>query len=160
MRKKTLVHVPIGGDYQKQLAFENEMHFVKILYVCDWIDLITTLKTNRLKNTKKYRDRLFKEGPQGEYGSRLFDHYYLAQTESGKKYFVAEPYIGEPTIASSRNGNRNYFVYEECVAAVAKWCRNNGLNLEVRLHGPHCKDSPPTTMFIISGYDGPASEER
>lgn len=156
MRRKTLIRVPLGGDYQKQLDFENEMHLVKAWNVENCIDLVTTLKTNRLKNTREF-NRLFKEGPQGPEGVRLFDHYYLAQTESGKKYFIAEPYIGQPAKASHYNGVR--FTYEECISTVAEWCREKGLNLEVRLHGPHCKDCS-TTMFILSGYDDYSDEKR
>lgn len=144
--KKPLIPVPVNGDAKAQIDFEEELGLVKYVDFSPYrIDLVKTLKTNRLHQNLNRSDTIFANGPHG-IGDRLYDHFYMAQTKNGKKYFIAEPYIGKPAKENF------HYMYEEVVAEVARWCRENDLHLEVRLNGPHCIDSP-TTMFIISGLE-------
>lgn len=141
--RNPLVRVPLNGDLNCQICFENEFDFVSA-YDCSRLDVAKTLSENRIHRVNNLNCTPI----IGENCSRILDHYCLYKTRNGKLYFVSQPYIGKPLSKYMFEGVN--YPFEEMVSETAKWCREEGLNLEIRVPGPH---NPGTTMFIISKND-------
>ena len=148
MRKIPLVKVPVNGDYQAQLDFEKEYDFVSA-HDCSRLDVAKTLITNRI-HRENYTPGY---GPVmhgiADDGRRILDHYCLYKTMFGKFYFTAQPYIGPPLQKYTFDDGFDY-EFEETVCAVSKWCNENGLDLDIKIPGPHNSE---TTLFIISKHE-------